>query len=96
MVKHLPFVKTVKQKDGDISGTMILIYYIADLPVTRLQLLTNKSENIAVPYASLRSLILFLALRASPFSDSLLRSSWDARLTTRTTDTQSHKKRRLF
>ena len=38
-----------------------IIYYIADLPVTRLRLLTNKSDNIAVPYASLRSLILLLS-----------------------------------
>ena len=38
-----------------------IIYYIEDLPVTRLRLLTNKSDNIAVPYASLRSLILLLS-----------------------------------
>ena len=37
---------------------MIIIYYIADLPVTRPRLLTNKSVNIAVPHASLPSLIL--------------------------------------
>ena len=37
-----------------------IIYYIADLPVTRRWLLTNKSDNIAVPYALLRSLILLL------------------------------------
>ena len=41
--------------------TTLIIYYIADLPVTRLWLLTNKSINIAVPYASLRSLILLLS-----------------------------------
>ena len=40
---------------------MKIIYYIADLPVTRLRPLTNKSDNIAVPYASLRSLILLLS-----------------------------------
>ena len=37
------------------------IYYIADLPVTRLWLLTNKTDKIAVPYASLRILILLLS-----------------------------------
>ena len=30
-----------------------IIYYIADSPVTRLRLLTNKSDNSAVPYAFL-------------------------------------------
>ena len=40
---------------------MQIIYYIADLPVTRLWLLTDKSDKIAVPYASLRSLILLLS-----------------------------------
>ena len=42
-------------------ASFLIIYYIADLPVTRLRLLTNKSDNIAVPYASLRSLILLLS-----------------------------------
>ena len=37
------------------------LYYVADLPVTCLRLLTNKPDNIAVPYASLRSLILLLS-----------------------------------
>ena len=51
----------------ELCHNLWIIYYIADLPVTRLRLLTNKSDNIAVPYASLRSLILLLALQASPF-----------------------------
>ena len=60
------------EKDLEVVGTsrmtmlqqnldLLIIYYIADLPVTRLRLLTNKSDNIAVPYASLRSLILLLS-----------------------------------
>ena len=43
------------------KGEISIIYYIADLPVTRLRLLTKKSDNIAIPYASLRSLILLLS-----------------------------------
>ena len=40
---------------------MEIIYYIADLPVTRLRLLTKKSDNKAVPCLSLRSLMLLLS-----------------------------------
>ena len=42
-------------------------YYIADTPVTRLQLLTNVSDKIAVPYASLRLLILLLSTLSFAF-----------------------------
>ena len=48
-------------KSYNFYNNTSIIYYIADLPVTRLRLLTNKSDNIAVPYASLRSLILLLS-----------------------------------
>ena len=64
----------------ETNEPMLIIYYIADLPVTPLRVLTNKSDNIAVPYASLRSLILLLSSLSFAFPDSLLRSSWDARL----------------
>ena len=43
------------------SAQLSIIYYIADLPVTPLRVHTNKSDNIAVPYASLRSFILLLS-----------------------------------
>ena len=66
--------------DGIIRTGPLIIYYIADLPVTPLRVLPNKSDNIAVPYASLRSLILLLSSLSFAFFDSLLQSSWDARL----------------
>ena len=85
-----------------------IIYYIADLPVTRLRLLTNKSDNIAARSTAalihrlarfkLISPLAYFIARSSSFAffDSLLRNSWDARLTSRITDTQSQKNRRLF
>ena len=39
----------------------LIINYNADLPVTPLRVLTNKSDIKAVPYAPLRSLILLLS-----------------------------------
>ena len=52
---------STRQKLILFQTSMLVIYYIADLPVTHRRLLTNKSENISVPYASLRSLILPLS-----------------------------------
>ena len=40
------------------AGVRGILYYIADTPVTRLRLRTSVSGNIAVPFASLWSLIL--------------------------------------
>ena len=57
VMKRAPDLETLAHS----WAAVIIIYYIADLPVTRLRLLTNKSDNIAVPYASLRSLILLLS-----------------------------------
>ena len=65
-----------------------IIYYIADLPVTRLWLLTNKSDKIAVPYASLWSLILLL----SSLSFAFLTCFYKAR---GMLDSVSHKKIKL-
>ena len=67
-----------------------IIYYIADRRITSLRSASYVSDNIAVPFASLRSLILLLSSSSFAFFDSLLRSSWDARLTSRITDMQSH------
>ena len=50
-----------------VPNTNLITYYIADLPVTRLRLLTNKSDNIDVPSASLRSLILLLGSSSLAF-----------------------------
>ena len=60
-----------------------IIYYIADLPVTPLRVLTNKSDNIAVPYASLRLLILLLSSLSFAF------------LTHGMVDSVSHKKDKI-
>ena len=64
VITFLSSVKTIVQKNFWISS---IIYYIADLPLTRLRLLTNKSNNIAVPYASLWSLILLLSSSSFAF-----------------------------
>ena len=48
-----------------------------------------KSDKITVPFALLRSLILLFGPFELHFFDSLLRSSWDARLTSRITDIES-------
>ena len=66
-----------------------IIYYIADLPVPCLRLLTSKSDKITVPFASLRSPIILLNSSSFAFFDSLLRSKWDARLTSRITEIES-------
>ena len=63
-----------------ILAQMIILYYIADLPLTSLRSPSSESENIPVPFVSLRSLILLLSSSSFAFFDSLLRSSWDARL----------------
>ena len=58
---EISLVIFIKQgKNIRLSGSFYIsmIYYNADTPVTRLRLLTDVSHNIAVPYASLRSLIL--------------------------------------
>ena len=70
--------KKYREKRPKVNDQNSIIYYIADLPVTRLRLLTNKSFKIAVPYASLRSLILLLSSSSFAFFDSL--HSWDAQL----------------
>ena len=53
-----------------VTTQTIIIFYIADTLVTRLRLLTNVSDNIAVPFASLRSLILLFNLAGLTFTRS--------------------------
>ena len=93
---------------SSVKLTTLIIYYIADLPVTRLRLLTNKSDNVAAcSFAALihrlvgfqlTSPLAYIIARSSSFAffDSLLRSSWDARLTSRITNSQSQKNRLHF
>ena len=85
---------------------MSIIYYIAVLPETRLQLLTNKTDKIAAgsfaalnrcAHSAARSLsatsplaYIIAQLFQLRLFDSLLRSSRDARLTSRITDIQSY------
>ena len=65
--------KLVWRREGDIT---LIIYYIADLPVTPLRVLTNKSVNIAVLYASLRSRILLTWMGYWTWGVGTVRSSW--------------------
>ena len=92
-----------------IIYVVLIIYYIANLPVTRVRLLTNKSDNLAarsfaalihrlVRFQLTSPLILLLSSIELRLFDSLLRSSWDARITSRILDIQSytHKNSLLF
>ena len=86
--RHLREARSHKLTTRISSKEIRIIYYIADLPVTRLRLLTNKSDNIAVPYASLWSLILLL----SSFSFAFLTRFYKA---PGMLDSVSHKKIKL-
>ena len=59
---------------------LLILYYIADLPVTRLRLLTDKSDNIDVPFDSLRSLILLFDPTGFTFLTPLVASSPTSRI----------------
>ena len=81
---YFAFLSIFKRKKNLQRKLLIsTMYFFAETPVTQLRFLTDVSDNIDVPFASLRSLILLLSSIELRLFDSLLRSSWNARQTSR-------------